>query len=432
MALTIGSNVYDITKTMIESGEVDESEDLSLRQIINRLFRWFVTEDGQDIEDAIQSTIEWLDNAGVEQFSDDEEENNDAVKELCMTYVDKKGNVAKLVRVEKAVEFYQNEIEELQQLPSEYRRALFGMLVHTKVMAVQGKEEPNKLYYGIRHYHSYCSGAKLDRIDAYKYLYDNKWLTVSPDNFAYYYFVKEFSVEENERPVVTTKKFDKESLTELYYKLFGKEWERKNIMVVDLLEDEGYEDGFDSLADVEKELTERGRKVTKGTIRNLYNFYAYSASDYTFVDVKHNNDIWKHGAERFMRSLQGSATKVKKNLKEVLRLPKDYKPKIGIDYSEMSFLKNLMEDLVWILGTDDRKIKWCIPKKDRKTKQMVREKSIISQLREKQLEQGQQERKIEVPTLEELKERETRLMQQCSSSEKSIISQLRERQQREE
>ena len=45
MALVIASNTYEVTKSMIENEEVVEGEDLSTKQIINRIFRWYVTEE---------------------------------------------------------------------------------------------------------------------------------------------------------------------------------------------------------------------------------------------------------------------------------------------------------------------------------------------------------------------------------------------------
>ena len=447
MALVIASNTYEVTKSMIENEEVVEGEDLSTKQIINRIFRWYVTEEKMKVEDAIESTIEWLYKV---ELIDDEDDTDDTdmeykrkmITQTCMKYVDKKGNVTPLARVEEPIVLYANEIEELKKIDSDYRRGAFAMLVHVKVKKVKGSNNPNKLYYGIGQYMRYCgeSGARgfssSNIIGAYKNLYDNKWLDSSLDDFKGYSFVKEFQEDEEVYTIKTG--FDPKGLTQHYYNLFGKEWDKVKVMAIDLNKESGYE-VYDSLNDCEKSMKEINdernmtrekqlKPVSRGTIGNILHLQSYSSNDFTFTEVRHDNDNWKYGMEKVMRSIQSCHSKLKKRLKLLLNIPQGCKVDVRKEYSEASFLNGLLYDLSFYFGHESKKdveIKWFFPSRNKKDQ--VKQKSIISKLREEQQDHNQQQHKIEVLTLKELKEREIKLLQQ-DSGKKSIISKLREEQ----
>jgi hypothetical protein len=343
---------------MLETGEI--FEDFTYVEAINRIFKWYMGEEGLSFEDAVEATEDWLKENGVE-FT------HEAVIDKCKWHLDKKGQLKqKLMQVDK-VEIYENEIEMINSLPNaDLKRAYFTMMIYCKLRKQRELEPYNKLINGYNEFLSYCDGqiSVKREVESINWLFQNGYIDVPLDDLNGYYYT---GVEPSGKVVyeIDGTKLGKSDLKEVYIKLFGRPIKEKKvkevykIMVIDLLQEKGYVIK-DSPKDVIKFLKEQDIKEN-GNLNKILKHKKYAIQNYTFVTVLSENEDWLRGAEILQRSLQPCSRKVLTAIRSDIIKHIFICDSMNIELQEKRHGKA-------------PNIKWCVSKKDDK-------QSLASKLR---------------------------------------------------
>ena len=330
---------YDITKEMIETGELFEG--FTYVEAINRLFKWFMGEEGLDFEEAVESTEDWLDENGV-YYS------HELVVDKCKWCLDKNGELkSKLVKLD-VVEIYESEIQMIKSLPNaNLKHAYFTMMVSCKLRQQRGLEPWNKLYNGYNEYLSYSGGqiSVKEEIKSLNWLQQNGYIDVPLDDLSCYYYT---GVEGSGKVVyeIDGTKLGRDDFKEIYSILFSEK--ETKYMVIDLMQESGYIIKNSKNATV-KYLKEQGVNASDRNITRIIEHEKYMAGDFTVVEIQMENDLWIRGAEILQRSLQPCAKVAFK------AIPSHIMRDIFIDSS-----------INMALHEEEPTIKWCVYKKDDK------------------------------------------------------------------
>lgn len=342
---------YDITKEMIENGELFEG--FTYVEAINRLFKWFMGEEGLSFEDAVDATEDWLDENGV-YYS------HGTVVDKCKWCLDKNGELkSRLIKLD-VVKIYENEVQMIKSLPNTtLQRAYFTMMVSCKLRQQRGLEPWNKMYNSFNEYLSYCNGqiSVKTEIESLNWLQQNGYIDVPLDDLNCYYYT---GVEGSGKVIyeIDGTKLGREDFQKEYAKLFVERIHK--VMVVDLMQESGYElkDGRNPVV---THLKQQGINTSNGNVSKIVRHEKYIVGDYTLVEVQFEDELWMRGAEILQRSLQPYSRKAFKTI------PQHMMREIFIDSSINMALKERKEG-------QEPTIKWCVSKKDDK-------QSLASKLR---------------------------------------------------
>ena len=291
---------YDITKEMIENGELFEG--FTYVEAINRLFKWFMGEEGLDFEDAVEATEDWLDENGV-YYS------HELVVDKCKWCLDKDGELkSRLIKLD-VVEIYESEIQMIKSLPNaNLKHAYFTMMVSCKLRQQRGLEPWNKLYNGYNEYLSYSGGqiSVKEEIKSLNWLQQNGYIDVPLDDLDCYYYT---GVEGSGKVVykIDGTKLGRNDFKDIYATLFGEKNNR--IMLIDLMQESGYVP-FDTITDVIEHLKEQGIKTSNTNVNKILHHTKYALGKdkrYTVVEILHEDEEWIRGAELLQRSLEPCA-----------------------------------------------------------------------------------------------------------------------------
>ena len=216
------ANEVKVIEEILESEEIPQY--YNIRQLTKKLFKYYVEEQGQQIDEAIENIYNFLDRKGI-LYSKKE------INSLAEWYDPKKSR--KLRKDVPPMVFYESEVDIIRGLEKrEHKRMLLGFMIIAKIQKLYSNmKEPSHIYYTINEVAKFCGMNNGGKIRAIKELGLCGFILAPFDGN---YLIVNCLSDGNEKEVLSIYDFEPNMniINDIFIQLVGKQ--EKKVMAIPL------------------------------------------------------------------------------------------------------------------------------------------------------------------------------------------------------